>query len=362
MTNKHTFEYVSNYFKQHSCVLLSTKYINCKIKLKYICKCGNENFVSFNSFQQGHRCNKCSRNGKHTFEYVNNYFKQQNCILISTEYKNISTKLKYICTCGNESSICLKSFQKGARCRKCYLIKQRHSFEYVYDYFKKEGCMLLSTEYVNSNTKLNYICKCGNKSSICFKNFKNGNRCMKCCGIEKHTFEYVNEFFKKQGCVLLSTEYVNSGCKLNYICKCGNEHNITFDCFNKGTRCKQCGYEKSEKSGYTHKDYIFPSGTIRRIQGFENYILDELLKIYTEEQIITDRKDMPKIFYIFKGKLKQYYPDIYIPHLNKIIEVKSTWTFKRYYIQNMLKSIATKKEFEYEIWIYDIKNKKIIYF
>lgn len=74
-----------------------------------------------------------------------------------------------------------------------------------------------------------------------------------------------------------------------------------------------------------------------------------------------DRKNMPKIFYFLKQK-RRYFPDIYIPHLNKIIKVKSTYTFEKEYIKNMMKSLETKKNFDYEIWIYDEINKKIIYF
>jgi hypothetical protein len=70
-------------------------------------------------------------------------------------------------------------------------------YSFVYNFFKENNCELLSKEYMNANTKLDYICKCGNKSSIWFNDFKRGNRCMKCSGGGRFTFEYMNEYFKQ---------------------------------------------------------------------------------------------------------------------------------------------------------------------
>ena len=229
------------------------------------------------------------------------------------------------------------------------------------EFFKKKGCILLETKYIHSKWKLKYICVCGNTSRIRFSHFKDGCRCMKCCIYQKFTFEFVFNFFQEQGCVLLSTTYKNTKSKLKYICVCGNTSNIIFNNFKQGERCKRCGYEKTAKKSFRFKDYIFPSGKVIRIQGYENYILDELLKTYSEQQILTSRKDMPKIEYYYEQK-RRYYPDIFIPHLNKIIEVKSNWSLHLDYARNMLKRDAARKNYDYDIWIYDEKTKQITIF
>jgi len=298
---------------------------------------------------------------KHSFEYVQNYFLDNICYLISEEYINVHSILEYICCCGNYSTISFHSFKRGNRCKFCFLTKNIFSYEYVYNYFLEHDCKLLSTEYKNSREKLKYICLCDNESTISFSNFKKGQRCKKCSGNEKHTYSYVYNYFLEHDCKLLSTEYKNNFTKMRYICSCGNESEIRFNNFQEGNRCKDCGYEKANNSGKTYKDYIFPSGNKRRIQGYENFIIDELLKTFSENQIITDKKDVPVIKYYLQ-KQRKYYPDIYIPHLNKIIEVKSIWTLELNYIKNMIKSIETKKKFDYEIWIYDINKKKITIF
>ena len=101
-----------------------------------------------------------------------------------------------------------------------------------------------------------------------------------------------------------------------------------------------------------------PYGRIINYQGYENYALDTLLENYiNEDDIISERNEIPKIDY-FKGKIYKYYPDIFIPKDNLIIEIKSEWTYKRNIIKNTLKALATKKlGYNYEFWIYNKKKQ-----
>jgi hypothetical protein len=103
-----------------------------------------------------------------------------------------------------------------------------------------------------------------------------------------------------------------------------------------------------------------PSGEIRKVQGYEPFALKELVKIYEEDQIKTDRKDVPCIQYEFDKKKKYHFPDIFIPHENKIIEVKSTWTYKCKNDNIQLKKKASEEQkFIYEIWCFDKKGKRV---
>jgi hypothetical protein len=239
---KHEYSFVYNFFRKNNCKLLSKEYWNVRTHLQYICKCGNKSSICFKHFKRGHRCMKCGGKEKLTFEFVNEYFKQNDCQLLSTEYLNSHSKLRYICKCGNKSSIRFFDFKNGNRCIKCSG-SEKHTFEYVNEYFKNNNCELLSKEYLTAHAKLDYICKCGNKSSMAFSNFKNGHRCMKCSGSEKFTFEYVSDYFKKNNCELLSKEYLNAHAKLDYICKCGNKSSICFKNFKQGQRCMKCRYK-----------------------------------------------------------------------------------------------------------------------
>jgi len=123
-------------------------------------------------------------------------------------------------------------------------------------------------------------------------------------------------------------------------------------------------FERIQESAKRFKEYKMPSGAIRKIQGYEGFALDELVKIYEEDQIKTDRKDVGRIKYNLNGLNKYYNPDIGIPHENKLIEVKSKFTYTIEPEKIKCKGDACKSlGFNYEIWIYNSKgNKEVIKF
>jgi hypothetical protein len=353
-----TLKEVQDYFKANQCELLENEYNNSSTKMKYRCKCNNTFDITFKYFKRIKGCRKCMGKTRFlTFDFVQKYFIKEKCKLLETKYINAKTKMKYICKCGNESIINWNSFQQGKRCKKCSG-SEKLTLEFVKKYFKEQGCKLLETEYKNNKFKIKYICNCGNESLISWIHFNQGKRCRKCSGTEKHTFENVKKYFTEQGCELLETEYVNNITKMKYICVCKREYKTDFASFKDGVRCMECGIDKQQKNSVHFKDYTFDSGKVIRIQGYEHLALNELVKIYKEEDILTDRNDMPKIMYKFKGKTLRYYPDIYIKSENLIIEVKSTYTYKVSLIKNMIKSLSTRKlNLDFEFWVYYDKKQ-----
>ena len=118
--------------------------------------------------------------------------------------------------------------------------------------------------------------------------------------------------------------------------------------------------EKQSKNAYKSKEYIFPSGRIEKIQGYERFMLDELLNHnILEDYIIVRRKDVPEIWFNnSKGQKKRYFVDCFIKSENKCIEVKSNWTIKEEDV--FLKQQAVKDAgYKCEIWVYDRKRIKI---
>jgi hypothetical protein len=118
--------------------------------------------------------------------------------------------------------------------------------------------------------------------------------------------------------------------------------------------------EKAQKNAFMFKIYKMPSGTERLVQGYEPFALNDLLKIYTEDQLKTDRKDVPRIQYEVNGKKLYHFPDIFIPHENKLVEVKSTWTYSCKTDNIQLKKKACEEQgYDYEIWCFDGKGNRI---
>ena len=118
--------------------------------------------------------------------------------------------------------------------------------------------------------------------------------------------------------------------------------------------------ERAQKNAKKYKSFEMPSGAVRKVQGYEPFALKILVKIYQEEQIKTDRKDVPRVQYEVDGKKKYHFPDIFIPHENKLIEVKSTWTLECKTDNIKLKKKACEEQgFLYEIWCFDRKGNRV---
>jgi hypothetical protein len=56
------------------------------------------------------------------------------------------------------------------------LNKRRLSYKFIKKSFEDQECFLLESTYINCDTKMQYICKCGNISSISWSNFKRGKQ------------------------------------------------------------------------------------------------------------------------------------------------------------------------------------------
>jgi hypothetical protein len=90
------------------------------------------------------------------------------------------------------------------------------------------------------------------------------------------------------------------------------------------------------------------------------------LENYKEDDLIVSKKDIidkTGIFsYTFLGKECLYFPDIYIKSDNRIIEVKSEYTYNISINQNTLKKYSVlNKNINFEFWIFDgNRNLKVI--
>ena len=90
--------------------------------------------------------------------------------------------------------------------------------------------------------------------------------------------------------------------------------------------------DKIQESRFMFKDYVFPSGRIERVQGFEPRAIDLLLSegISEDDMVISNKSisdTIGPIFYEHNGKKRRYFPDLYLKSTNTIIEVKSIFTY-----------------------------------
>lgn len=115
------------------------------------------------------------------------------------------------------------------------------------------------------------------------------------------------------------------------------------------------------KSRYALKSITMPSGAIRKVQGYEPFIIGYYLQAgITEEDLLTDKKDVPVISYEFEGKKRIYYPDVFIKSRHLLIEVKSTYTWQKEIDKNVAKHLAAVEAgYQHSIVIWDAKHNRI---
>ena len=122
--------------------------------------------------------------------------------------------------------------------------------DFVREHFEKEGYTLLSTEYTNSNSKLNYRCPQGHIHAISWDKYRDGRRCLQCKQLALRVpLEIVQSALDEEEYILLSTEYVNYKLRIDYSCPQGHYRKTAWTSFKEGKRCKTCALA----GGYTEK-------------------------------------------------------------------------------------------------------------
>lgn len=409
-------EYAARGFK-----LLDT-YIDAKTSMRYVCKCGRETKCSYNQLLKNKTevCYECARKNKRVeWEYVEGYFDKAGCTLVTveTEYLNNTQPIEYICWCGRPGRTAWKVFRRGTRCYDCGIEArkktnlERYGVENVSqnegikqkikDYFMREygvdSCLKLPD--IRAKIEATNIEKYGYKYA--FATPENLEKAR-----EAHFAKYgvrfgtqcpeTKEKIKKSCKETLGVEYpllskeVHKTIRKNNKDKYGNEVYLASDTGKKHMKDKyghhvyiqsetgkkymketygaeyamQCPelFRKMQRKAYSTKSYTLPSGKVILVQGYENKCMDRYLveEKYSEEDIVMADFCIP---YVLNGVNRKYYPDIYIKSENKIIEVKSTWTYKLGYERNIAKwKAAVDAGYEMYVEVYSKKGLSRIEF
>ncbi|MCK4527909.1 hypothetical protein KAW18_11105 [candidate division WOR-3 bacterium] len=176
---------------------------------------------------------------KLTIDFVKSEFEKKGWTCVSDEYIDAHSKLEYICPEGHHGSIRWGNWQQGQGCSVC-AGNAKLTLEFIQKNFEGVGYKLTSTKYINSLSKLGYICPNGHKHSITWAHWQQGQRCPTCAGITKLTLGFIQRDFEKDDYKLTSTKYINSLSKLGYICPNGHKHSITWGNWQQGYRCPTC--------------------------------------------------------------------------------------------------------------------------
>jgi len=146
------------------------------------------------------------------------------------------------------------------------------TIEYIRKQFENKSCKLLSTEYINSRQKLEYVCSNGHRNFIAWNKWQQNRGCSYCSNKAKKTIEFIRSEFAKEDYKLLTKEYINNEQKLDYVCSEGHKHSITWANWITGYRCPECYRNRQGDSHRLSFDYVK--------KNFENENYKLLIKKY----------------------------------------------------------------------------------
>lgn len=307
------------------------------MKIKKICQyCGKEYYVSKSQEYRSKFCSdNCFRKSRNTqvechCEYCGKLFKVKKC--------------KYDAILNNPN----RHLYCSAQCAKDV---QKPKWEDIVSLFNEKGYVLLSTEYVNAKTKLEYICpqhKDKGSQFIRYNNLKHGFGC-KYCGQDRTaesrrlSFDEAKAIFDKHDMILLDQEYVNTSIPMEYICKHHPEVGVQYMATSNAYKqyCPYCNIVKGEVK-------------------ILNYLLQQNIE-YEKP------KSYDGLYGIGGGKLSY---DFYLPKFNLLIEYQGTQHEKPVEHfggeeQFLKQQEHDKRKREYalnnniqllEIWYYDFSN------
>lgn len=160
---------------------------------------------------------------------------EKNGECISSEYKNINTKLLWICEKKHEWEATPKSLLQGSWCRKCSTGSRKLTIQEMKLLALEKGGECLSEVYTDFHSNLVWKCGCGFVWETPPSYIKNSNAwCPKCASVkrneklciyqQKRTMEHANkfvEFIEAKGGRILS-EYSGTNIKIKIECENGH--------------------------------------------------------------------------------------------------------------------------------------------
>jgi hypothetical protein len=394
---KYDYQTLTDFCEEHNVVLCEDYSLKTKINAFTIIEgncinnCGNTFKKEFRSFAKtvGY-CSECTKNNakqKLKTSWLNKYGVEHISKLDYIKDKVKKTSLeRYGVECSLQNNA-VNEKTKNTCLEKYGTINYLHCKE-IQDKIKKNNLEKYGVEHYSQSQeckeryKLTSLEKYGTEHYSQTEEFKERikSTCLEKYGVESYS---KTDAFKNTLKETLTTKYgfdspfkikefVDKGKKM-CLKKYGSEYYSKTEEFKEKTKAtclKKYGVEhasqnsdiaeKQSKSAYKSREYIFPSGRIEKIQGYENFMLDELLQNNVpEDDIIVSRKYVPEIWFNkLNGKRSRYFVDCFIKSENKCIEIKSDWTVKEEDV--FLKQKAVKDAgYKCEIWVYNRKGIKI---
>lgn len=240
MARKLEFSEVVGIFEGDEYTLVSTNYVNSRSNVCTVCPSGHLYTTTVERFKRGQRCKKClAFSLALSFEEVLDRFSSAGLTLCSVSYMNSHSRLRYVCPNGHVRSASAASVVSDKGCLECYT-DSFHSTKSFSEFAAEFGYEVVSGEYVNNYTKVELMCPRGHVVPVAPMNFLAGKRCVVCSREGRVTdLSLVEELFGSEGYSVLHYSSASSPVKVK--CPSGHTSKMFVYNFRNGHRCRHCG-------------------------------------------------------------------------------------------------------------------------
>lgn len=178
---------------------------------------------------------------------------------LSDVYVNNKTKLRFRCAHGHEweTSPQIIRNSKGSWCPECRYDKRRGTLEELQSLAAERGGKCLAAVFTTVNDKVPWQCERGHIWEIEPYKIKLGTWCKQCVHEDlRLTIEEMQQLAISRGGKCLSTEYLNSWTKLRWQCALGHAWEATPAHVKDSTWCPECFYLSQCRSDKARKKYL----------------------------------------------------------------------------------------------------------
>lgn len=258
-------EFVDRVSKVNPDITVIGKYTKMHDKIECVCKVGHKWNPIALDLVRGADCFECAaikrgrKRAKTHEQFVEEVRNVNPDITVVGTYINAYTKIEFRCKEGHEWVTTPSSVLAGKTCLTCASIqsslRQRKSQEqFVEEARNLHPDITVVGEYVNSKTKIEFMCSKGHVWKTAPYNILDGCSCPTCKGEKisakntKSHEQFANELFQVSPNITVLGEYKGTFTKIKTKCnKCGNEWESMPCNLLAGCGCPKCVTSKGEK-------------------------------------------------------------------------------------------------------------------
>jgi hypothetical protein len=389
---KVNYDMLKKNFEDRQCVLLTRKenYKNNKQRLDFRCACGKESTIVYQDLLRGRLCMGCKGERAEATS--------QKIYGVSNPSKNEEIKKKIVETMVKNHGVEYAQQNLDIRAKtdatslKKYGKLRAFLLPEIFDKIRKTHKAKYGVEFplqakeIQDKISLTFMKTLGATRPFLSEIFlqkmkeKYGHEWFCCTDTFKEIMlerfgseHYVTSDHCKQQMLerFGSEHYVTSDhCKQQMLERFGSEYFITSQTYRDymlktygAESAMQCPelFRKAQASSFCRKPYVSPDGKTFMVLGYEGVALDDILMqegvktFYAGEDI-----EIPVFQYIGDDdKTHYYYPDVYIPDENRVIEIKSVYTYNREPEKTLCKALKVSETHLFELRLYNHKKEVV---